>query len=174
MESIRPLRRAGLLRLGKESKRLAWVGCLLVIACQSPANAQPLAGSIKTYTLSLPRGPSAVDVAGNIYSTTSVMPPATTTPGAAQTQPGGGTCSLIVPPAGYPAPCYQAYIAKSDGSGNTVFATYLGGASNSNGEVIAVDTLGNIYVAGPRGVRFQPRRMRRSRPAAQTRPSRRN
>lgn len=154
MESIRPLRRAGLLRLGKESKRLAWVGCLLVIACQSPANAQPLAGSIKTYTLSLPRGPSAVDVAGNIYSTTSVMPPATTTPGAAQTQPGGGTCFLIVPPAGYPAPCYQAYIAKSDGSGNTVFATYLGGASNSNGEVIAVDTLGNIYVAGTTGSSF--------------------
>ena len=154
MESIRPLRRAGLLRLGKESKRLAWVGCLLVIACQSPANAQPLAGSIKTYTLSLPRGPSAVDVAGNIYSTTSVMPPATTTPGAAQTQPGGGTCSLIVPPAGYPAPCYQAYIAKSDGSGNTVFATYLGGASNSNGEAIAVDTLGNIYVAGTTGSSF--------------------
>ena len=154
MESIRPLRRAGLLRLGKESKRLAWVGCLLVIACQSPANAQPLAGSIKTYTLSLPRGPSAVDVAGNVYSTTSVMPPATTTPGAAQTQPGGGTCSLIVPPAGYPAPCYQAYIAKSDGSGNTVFATYLGGASNSNGEAIAVDTLGNIYVAGTTGSSF--------------------
>jgi uncharacterized protein (TIGR03437 family) len=126
----------------------------LVIACQSPANAQPLAGSIKTYTLSLPRGPSAVDVAGNIYSTTSVMPPATTTPGAAQTQPGGGTCSLIVPPAGYPAPCYQAYIAKSDGSGNTVFATYLGGASNSNGEAIAVDTLGNIYVAGTTGSSF--------------------
>jgi len=127
---------------------------LLVIACQSPANAQPLAGSIKTYTLSLPRGPSAVDVAGNVYSTTSVMPPATTTPGAAQTQPGGGTCSLIVPPAGYPAPCYQAYIAKSDGSGNTVFATYLGGASNSNGEAIAVDTLGNIYVAGTTGSSF--------------------
>jgi len=82
------------------------------------------------------------------------MPPATTTPGAAQTQPGGGTCFLIVPPAGYPAPCYQAYIAKSDGSGNTVFATYLGGASNSNGEAIAVDTLGNIYVAGTTGSSF--------------------
>ena len=82
------------------------------------------------------------------------MPPATTTPGAAQTQPGGGTCFLIVPPAGYPAPCYNAYIVKSDASGNTVFATYLGGASNSDGEVIAVDASGSIYVAGATGGSF--------------------
>jgi hypothetical protein len=126
----------------------------LAIACHSPAHAQPLAGSIKTYNIPLRQGPSAVDAAGNVYSTTSVMPPATTTPGAAQTQPGGGTCLLIIPPGGLPAPCYQAYIVKSDSSGNTVFATYLGGASNSNGEVIAVDASGNVYVAGTTGSSF--------------------
>jgi len=156
MEPLRSRRRNGSSRLAKESKRLGSAGCwcLLAIACHAPANAQPLAGSIKTYNLPLPQGPSAVDVAGNVYSTTSVMPPATTTPGAAQTQPGGGTCLLIVPPAGYPAPCYNAYIVKSDASGNTVFATYLGGASNSDGEVIAVDASGSIYVAGATGGSF--------------------
>jgi len=154
MESLQSRRRDGSPHLGKESKRLGWAGCLLVIACYSPANAQPLAGSIKTYNLPLPQGSSAVDVAGNVYSTTSVMPPATTTPGAAQTQSGGGTCLLITPPSGSPAPCYQAYIVKSDASGNTVFATYLGGASNSNGEVIAADASGNVYVAGTTGSSF--------------------
>jgi uncharacterized protein (TIGR03437 family) len=43
---------------------------------------------------------------------------------------------------------------KSDASGNTIFATYLGGASNSNGETIAVDASGNIYVAGATGSSF--------------------
>jgi hypothetical protein len=154
MESLRFRRGSASLRLAKESKRLAWVGCLLAIACHSPAHAQPLAGSIKTYSFSLPQGPSVVDAAGNVYSTTSVMPPATTTPGAAQTQPGGGSCLVLVPIVGFLAPCYNAYVVKSDASGNTVFATYLGGASNSNGEVIAVDASGNIYVAGATGSSF--------------------
>jgi len=128
----------------------------LAFACYAPTNAQPLAGGINTYVnaISLPQGASAVDAAGNVYSTTSLIPPATTTPGAAQAQPGGGTCLLIVPPGGYPAPCYQAYIVKSDASGNTVFATYLGGASSSNGEAIAVDASRNIYVAGSTGNSF--------------------
>jgi len=77
-----------------------------------------------------------------------------TTPGAAQPQPGGGTCLIISPPGGFPAPCYNAYIAKTDPSGNTVFATYLGGASNSGGDAIAVDAAGNVYVAGITGSSF--------------------
>lgn len=154
MESLRSRRRTGSLRLGIESKRLAWVGCLLAIACQAPAHAQPLGGSIKTFNLPLPHGPSAVDAAGNVYSTTSIMPPATTTPGAAQTQPGGGTCYITLPFSAIAAPCYQAYITMSDGSGNTVFATWLGGASNSNGQAITVDAAGDIYVAGTTGSLF--------------------
>jgi uncharacterized protein (TIGR03437 family) len=43
---------------------------------------------------------------------------------------------------------------KSDTSGNTVFATYLGGASNSDGEAIAVDASGSIFVAGNTGSSF--------------------
>ena len=79
---------------------------------------------------------------------------ALTTAGAAQTQPGGGTCYVISPPGAFPAPCYNAYIAKTDPSGNTVFATYLGGASNSGGQAIAVDAAGNIYIAGRSGSSF--------------------
>ena len=90
MESLRSRRCDESPRHWNESKRLGWVGCVLAIAFQMPALAQPLAGSIKTYSLPLPHGPSAVDAQGNVYSTTNLMPPATTTPGAAQTQPGGG------------------------------------------------------------------------------------
>ena len=153
MESLRSVCRDGSPRLRKGSKRLVWVGCLMAIACQPPAPAQPRPGSIKSFNIPLPHGPSAVDAQGNVYSTTSLMPPATTTPGAAQTQPGGGpaSCFIVTPPGGSPAPCYNAYITKSDGSGNTVFATWLGGASNSNGQAITVDASGNIYVAGAAG-----------------------
>ena len=154
VESVRPPRRNRSPRLKTESKRLAWVGCLLAIACHVPAHAQPLAGSLTTFNLPLPHGPSAVDAQGNVYSTTSLMPPATTTPGAAQTQPGGGTCYITLPFSAIAAPCYQVYITKSDGSGNTIFATYLGGASNSNGQAITVDASGNIYVAGAAGSSF--------------------
>src|ERR1035438_4664121 len=156
MESLRSACRDGSPRLRKGSKRLVWVGCLMAIACQPPAPAQPRPGSIKSFNIPLPHGPSAVDAQGNVYSTTSLMPPATTTPGAAQTQPGGGlaSCYIITPPGGSPAPCYNAYITKSDGSGNTIFATWLGGASNSNGQAITVDAAGNIYVAGATGSSF--------------------
>jgi hypothetical protein len=90
----------------------------LALACHSAAHAQPLAGSITTFNLPLPHGPSTVDAQGNVYSTTSVMPPATTTPDAAQTQAGGGTCYITLPFSAIAAPCYQVYITKSDGSGD--------------------------------------------------------
>jgi len=154
MDSLRSRRREGSPRLRKESKRLVLVGCLMAITWPPPANAQPLPGSITTNNIPLPHGTSTVDAQGNVYSTTSLVPPATTTPGAAQTQPGGGACFIITPPSESPAPCYQTYIVKSNGSGGTVFATYLGGASNSNGQAIAVDAAGNIYVAGATGGSF--------------------
>ena len=141
-------------RLTGGSKRFAWLGCVLALACHSAAHAQPLAGSITTFNLPLPHGPSTVDAQGNVYSTTSVMPPATTTPDAAQTQAGGGTCYITLPFSAIAAPCYQVYITKSDGSGNTIFATWLGGASNSNGQAITVDATGSIYVAGTTGSSF--------------------
>jgi uncharacterized protein (TIGR03437 family) len=49
------------------------------------------------------------------------------------------------------APQYQiqdAFAAKLDGAGNTVWATLLGGSGVDSGESIAVDLEGNVYLAG--------------------------
>jgi uncharacterized protein (TIGR03437 family) len=82
------------------------------------------------------------------------MPPATVTAGAAQPQPGGGTCTIISPPSAFPGPCYNAYIAKNDVDGNLTFATYLGGGSNTGAYAVAIDSSSNLYVAGTAGSPF--------------------
>ena len=153
MKSARTRCGSGSSCLWNGSKRPGWLPVVLAIAACIPAGGQPMAGNIATHSV-LISGPSAVDGAGNVYATTSIIPPAMTTSGAAQTQPGGGTCYITIPFSSYPSPCYNAYIAKSDPSGSTVFATYLGGASNSNGQAIAVDGAGNVYVAGTTGNSF--------------------
>jgi uncharacterized protein (TIGR03437 family) len=91
----------------------------------------------------------AVDAAGNTYltgSTASATFP--TTPGVFQPQSGGGTCpfSTTVGPSG--EPCSDAFVVKLDPTGAVVWATYLGGSKNDEGDAIAVDTQGNVYVAG--------------------------
>jgi hypothetical protein len=72
--------------------------------------AQPSAGSIVTH--SLPAfGPSIFDSAGNAYTTGTyaVGNSEPVTPGAAQTQPGGGTCTINAFPVGpIPVPCPDA------------------------------------------------------------------
>jgi hypothetical protein len=46
-------------------------------------------------------------------------------------------------------PCYSdAVIAKVDRRGRLMYATYLGGSSNDEAHAIAVDALGQMYVAG--------------------------
>jgi hypothetical protein len=115
--------------------------------------AQPIAASIVTHGL-LIAGPSVIDAAGNTYTTGGA--PATNfpvTPGAAQTQPGGGMCPIYGP---FPLsePCPDVYIAKVDPSGNTVFATLLGGLQADNGVALAVDSSGNVYVTGTTGGSF--------------------
>ncbi|MCL4522685.1 MAG: Ig-like domain repeat protein [Acidobacteria bacterium] len=79
----------------------------------------------------------AIDSAGNSYLagfTSSVNFP--TTPGALQSSKAGASFE-------------DAFIAKLDASGTTLlFATYLGGSSVDLGHSIAIDTNGNIFVAG--------------------------
>ena len=92
----------------------------------------------------------AVDSQGDSYLTGTVTNNAfTATPGVFQPQYAGGTCyggSGFGPPV--PIPCHNAFVIKLDPSGAVVFATYLGGASSADGEAIAVDSEGNVYVTG--------------------------
>ena len=45
-------------------------------------------------------------------------------------------------------PCGDVFVAKFSPTGELVYSTYLGGASDDDGNGIAVDDEGNIYVAG--------------------------
>src|SRR5580658_2976557 len=102
--------------------------------------AQPAAGSIATRQLALPA--SLIDAAGNVY-TAGIgygAPSEPVTPGAAQTQPGGGVCSTIVAL----GPCSDAYVAKTDAAGNLVFGTFLGGQTDDSANAVAVDAAGNV------------------------------
>ena len=47
-----------------------------------------------------------------------------------------------------PLYCKHAYLVEQDGSGNVLYATYLGGSSQDGATAIATDPQGNIYVAG--------------------------
>jgi uncharacterized protein (TIGR03437 family) len=60
-------------------------------------------------------------------------------------------CSFT--PAG-PYPCDDGIIAKADPSGNTIFVTFLGAPKGADASAIAVDTSGNVYVAGSAGASF--------------------
>jgi uncharacterized protein (TIGR03437 family) len=92
----------------------------------------------------------AVDSQGSSYLTGTVDSNSfTATAGVLQPQYAGGTCyggGGIGPP--LPIPCHNAFVIKLDPSGAVMFATYLGGASSADGEAIAVDSEGNVYVTG--------------------------
>jgi uncharacterized protein (TIGR03437 family) len=100
----------------------------------------------------------AVDAAGNTYLAGSTENPAfPVTPGAPQTTFGGGTCTAptynpLLPPTTYP--CDDAFVLELDPHGNVVFGTYLGGPAFDKATGIAVDSAGNIYVAGAAGRNF--------------------
>jgi uncharacterized protein (TIGR03437 family) len=133
----------------------------ILVACFATAilAAQPNPGGIVTHSLPI-TGPSMVysviDASGNVYQTTGVLPgDYTATPGAAQTQFGGGVplayCGST--PAG-PAPCEDGIIAKADPTGKTIFVTFLGAPKGAYGSAIAVDPSGNVYIAGSVGASF--------------------
>ena len=95
-------------------------------------------------------GPAAVvvDSSGNTYLAGSVVgSPLTATPGAYQPQNAGGTCygGEFVP---QPIPCRNLFVIKLDPSGAVLLATYLGGTANVDATALAVDSQGNVYVAG--------------------------
>jgi uncharacterized protein (TIGR03437 family) len=135
----------------RESKRLglALFALTTVLHSQTP-------GSIATSAL--PSANAITDSAGNVY-TFGGSATGPVTAGAAQTQSGGGTCpsgsvGIGGPLPGGPVPCTDAYIVKLNASGNTVFATYLGGPTNDVASALALDSAGDIYVVGSTGGSF--------------------
>ncbi|TAM79111.1 MAG: choice-of-anchor D domain-containing protein [Acidobacteria bacterium] len=67
------------------------------------------------------------------------------TAGPLQGSNGGGACGTTA----YPAPCYDAFVAKLTASGsNLAYSTYLGGTGDDFSTSIAADSNGNAYVGG--------------------------
>lgn len=87
----------------------------------------------------------AVDSSGQAYVagfTNSLDFP---TAGPLQGSNGGGACGTTA----YPAPCYDAFVAKLNASGsNLVYSTYLGGTGDDFSTSITADSSGNAYVGG--------------------------
>ena len=95
-------------------------------------------------------GQAILDTAGNLYAYGS----GPVTPGAAQTQNGGGTCVTSNGFFDFAGPCTDAYVAKVDPSGNLVFGTWLGGPTADQSTALAVDGAGNVFVTGTTGGQF--------------------
>lgn len=92
----------------------------------------------------------AVDSGGNTYVAGSVVgSPFPATPGAYQSQNAGSVCyGGGIGSVPEPIPCRNVFVIKLDPSGAVIFATYLGGSANVDATAMAVDSQGNVYVAG--------------------------
>jgi uncharacterized protein (TIGR03437 family) len=88
----------------------------------------------------------ALDAAGDIYVTGTAGPGLATTSGVYQQQSPAGLCpgDINAPP----SPCSVAFITKLSPSGSVAWSTYLGGTGPDDAHTIAVDGIGNVWVAG--------------------------
>jgi Beta-propeller repeat len=132
----------------REPARL--IGVVLTLSgLSATVQSQPIPASMTT--VSQPTSGSAIfDQSGNTYYLNGPV-----TPGAAQTQPGGGTCTIEAYPAGaIPEPCPDAGIVKVDPAGNVVYGTLLGGPTADSGSALAVDSAGGVFITGSTGGQF--------------------
>ena len=115
----------------------------------SVAAAQMVPASIST--INQPSfGHAVFDTARNVYYFGGPV-----SAGAAQTQPGGGTCYVATGFIGsIPEPCPDVQIVKVDPSGNEIWGTRLGGPTADNGTALAIDSVGNVLVTGSTGGQF--------------------
>ena len=94
----------------------------------------------------------AADAFGNTFITGStrskVFP--VTTPGVVLSTLTPGSCTFVFSPSTgtQSRPCSDAFVIKLDPKGNVLFATYFGGSGEDAGTAIALDSAGNILVAG--------------------------
>jgi len=136
---------AGTERPGAGALRIA----VLVAMLGASVSAQSVPAGISTI-----QGPNGYrplfDGSGNTYYLAG--PP---TLGAAQNQPGGGTCSGTTNN-GIPIslPCPDAAISKFDLSGHQVWGTLLGGPTADTGTGLVVDRSGNILLTGSTAGQF--------------------
>jgi uncharacterized protein (TIGR03437 family) len=88
----------------------------------------------------------AVDEAGDAYVAGAALPGLATTAGAYQQQSAAGQCPgyLSAPP----GPCSNAFVTKLSPSGSIAWSTYLGGSGPDDAHAIAIDSAGNVWVAG--------------------------
>jgi uncharacterized protein (TIGR03437 family) len=108
----------------------------------------PTAQSILyTTQIDAPAESMAVDAAGNVYVAGAAGPGIATTPGAYQSQSAGAQkCSgdTNAPP----EVCNNAFVTKLSPSGSIAWSTYLGGSGPDDAHAIAIDSAGNVWVAG--------------------------
>ncbi len=88
----------------------------------------------------------AVDSDGNVYVAGAATNDLAATSGAFQRQLVPGTCPGAHPTA--TTPCADGFVIKLSPLGQTLFATYLGGKGSDTPHAVAVDTFGNVWVAG--------------------------
>ena len=99
-------------------------------------------------------GPGSVNViasdsAANTYIAGAAQPGAiVTTPGAFQPQDNSSGYCGTVPLVGALIPCMGSFVEKLDPTGAVIFATYFSGNGATGITGIAVDTQGNVYLAG--------------------------
>jgi uncharacterized protein (TIGR03437 family) len=88
-----------------------------------------------------------VDSQGNVYLAGVTDGGFPTTAGSYHPQFIGATCYEL----GYANACTDAFVAKFSPTGSLIWSTYVGGTQNDSAGAIAVDTAGNVYVAGTTG-----------------------
>jgi uncharacterized protein (TIGR03437 family) len=89
----------------------------------------------------------AVDAAGDVYIAGTAGPGLATTAGAYQSQ-SAGTVNCPNALNGPEVQCNNAFITKLSPSGSVVWSTYVGGSGPDDAHAIAVDSAGNVWVAG--------------------------
>src|SRR2546429_6623694 len=125
--------------------RLAIEAVLLILGAEQLLCAP--SSTVSTVNLRFSGSVAVTDAEGNIYMAGAALADLQVTRGAAQTQPGGGTCMVSASLIGLvPEPCPDAYGSKVRVSGSTssvVFATYLGGDPADQATPPAVDAASN-------------------------------